>query len=615
MTERWVITGFVALALVGCVSPDSENQLGFQVMTLTETGPQEGLPGEADTLRFIVMQGDSVIRDFSRSTVGLSDLDGDGPADREAAVEIPPDTEVSISVFASKNVQLLATARVDGLIVPNGGRRFVRLTFTPVREVALLPYPLPSGRFGHAAATIPNDGRVLVSGGFTTSAPTTCPPSLASAEVCFQLQASSEAFIVDPSDGMVYETLTPMLRPRAFHTATTLDDGRILLAGGVDVAVLGLVRVQGALGHSELQPRVVHASDGYVETARTFELFDPKLNEEIEDIGRDGDPEAGGFVGTPGEPHTPGQMNTARYLHAATPLPGEQNGVLLVGGQGSGESSITGEVFLARRTGGSGFLYPPVAISDTANQRVWPAATTVDGFVYVVGGAYRPNGPAQLVDRWVPGAEPGSGVFQDLSTCTGWSPSERPHNALVGAQATVLGRAPRRVLVVGWMGPLCTEPHEGEDALRESYTGTVACSENNYSARSFTVGVDECTFGRLQDPAAAHFGGAVAPLPLGQAVIAGGFLDGQLHTTRTVELLTGDFVGDTNFATRNTDVDLNLERGRAWFSGTPLNGGRVLFVGGMSFTYGADTTPTGIDFSSALEIYDPGYDPTEEAGM
>ena len=616
MTVRWVIPGIVALALAGCVSPEPENGLGIRVMTLTESGPQQGLPGEADTLRFVVMQGDNVLRDFSRSTVGLTDLDGDGPADREAIVEIPPDTEVSITVFASKAITLLATARVDGLVVPNGGRRFVNLTFTPIREVSLLPSTLPTGRFGHAAARIPNDGRVLVTGGFTASSPTTCPPALAAAEVCFRLEGSSEAFLIDASDGRVYQTLRPMLRPRALHTASTLDDGRILIAGGLDAAILGLVRIPGVLGQSELQPRIVHASEGYENSARTFEIFDPTLLAEIDDVGRDGDPEAGAFVGLPGDPGNPGQMNTARYLHAATPLPGDQNGILIVGGQGAGEATITGEVFLSRRTGGSGFLYPPVVMSDASNPRVWPAVATVDNFVYVVGGTYDPSGPSQLIDRWVPGAEPGSGVFQDLSTCAGWSPSDRPHNALVGAQAVVLGRNPQRVLVVGWMGPLCEEPTEGGEALRESYAGTVACSEGNYAARSFTVGVDECTFGRLQDPAAAHFGGAVAALPLGQAIIAGGFLDGQLHATRTVELLTGDFVGDTNFATRNTDVDLNLERGRAWFSGTPLNGGRVLFVGGMSFTYGADLAPTGIDFSSALEIYDPGYDPTDStAGM
>lgn len=612
MARTWAIRGLVALALVGCVSPEPENQLGIRVMTLTESGPQRGLPTDADTLRILVMQGNRVLRDFSRSVYGLTDLDGDGPDDREVAVDIPPDTPVSITIFASRNVQVLATARVDGVVVPNGGRRFVSLTFTPTRTVGLLPYSLPSGRFGHAAARVPGDGRVLVTGGFTTSAPVVCPAALVEAEVCFQLEATNEAYLMDASDGMVYPTLSPMLRPRALHTATPLGDGRVLVAGGLSSAVLGLVRVEGTQGEFELQPRVVPAGEGFETSARTFEIFDPSLLREVEDVGRDGDPQAGEFVGTPGESSSPGNMNTARYLHAAALLPDTEHGVLIVGGQGSAESPITGEVFLARRAGGSGFLYPPIPMSDTSNERVWPAAVTAEGFVYVLGGAWPPTSARQLIDRWVPGAEPGSGSFQDLSACEGWSPSSRPHNAMLGVGAALVGRAVRRVLAVGWMGPLCTDPGSDLEATSVAYDGTVACAPRTYTDRSFTVGIDRCTFGRLQNPTSAHFLGAVASLPLGRAIMAGGFADGQLNAATTVEVLTGDFVGDTNYATLLPD-HLDLVRGRAWHTATSLYGGRVVLIGGMSFSYGAESVPNGIDFSGAIEVYDPAWDPTEQA--
>lgn len=610
-----VFQGLLALALAGCVASESDqgHGLGLQVMTLTESGPQRGLPPEADTIRFLVLDDDAnVIRDYSRSVVGLEDLDGDGPSDREAVVQIPPDTPVSITVFASKNIQTLATARIDDVEVENGGRRFVSLTFTPVKSVSKLPFALPSGRFGHAASRIEGDGRILVTGGFTSASPVACPPSLAGAEACFQLQATNEAFLIDPADGAVYPTRTPMLRPRALHTSTAMGDGRVLVAGGLDAAIMGLVRIEGSMGHFELQPRFVPASDAIEATARSFELFDPAQMREEEDLDHNGDPQAGAFVGSPGVPSTPGAMNTSRFLHAAALLPDTDEGVLIVGGQGSAEAPYTGEVFLARRPGGSGFLFPPVPMSDMSNPRVWPAATTADGFVYVIGGAYPPTTSQQLIERWVPGPEVGSGSFQNLTTCEGWSPSDRPNYALVGARSTVIGRDPRRVVAVGWAGPLCSEPAEGQPAINHSYDGTAACAPEVYERSPFTVGIEQCTFGPLGDPAAPHFLGAVTPMPSGRGLIAGGFSDGRLNATATVEILTGEFVGAANLA-RRQDATYNMERGRAWHTGTMLYGGRVALIGGMSFTYNAGPdTPDGIDLSPTVEIYDPGWDPSAQ---
>jgi hypothetical protein len=604
-----MIRGLVALLLVGCVSEGSEHQLGIQVMTLTETGPQRGLPADADTLRVLVQQG-ARISESIHSVFGTRDLDGDGPDDRELAVSIPPDTPVSITIIASKALQMLATARVDGVVVPNGGRRFVNLTFTPIHAVGLMPYSLPSGRFGHAAERIPDDGRVLVTGGFTTSQAVVCPAALTDAVACFQLEATDEAYLVNPSDGMVVSTLSPMLRPRALHTATALGDGRILIAGGLSSAVLGLIRVEGTQGGFELQPRVVPADDGYQTHGRSFEIFDPDLLRELEDVGRDGDLQAGDFIGTPGEPSSPGNMNSPRFLHAAAVLPGSEDGVLLVGGQGSLESPTTGEVFLARRPGGTGFLYPPIRMSDPANERVWPAAVTAEGFIYVIGGAWPPTSARQLIDRWVPGTEAGSGSFQDLSTCPGWTPSSRPHNAFVGPGAALMGNATNRVLAVGWMGPLCLDPEADQEATVVDPEGTVACAARTHVERPFTVGIESCTFGRLQNPASAHFLGAVSPMPRGEAIIAGGFANGRLDVTNTVEVLTGEFSGDSNLAMRDSRV-LELERGRAWHTATQLHGGRVILIGGMSFSFGAEDVPNGIDFSGAIEVYDPGWDPTE----
>ena len=73
----------------------------------------------------------------------------------------------------------------------------------------------------------------------------------------FRVMASSaRVVLVDPADGSVYPTLAPMLRARALHTSTALGDGRILIAGGVSGAILGLERVSGEFGGFEYRPHI-----------------------------------------------------------------------------------------------------------------------------------------------------------------------------------------------------------------------------------------------------------------------------------------------------------------------------------------------------------------------
>lgn len=73
-------------------------------------------------------------------------------------------------------------------------------------------------RFGQSA-TVLADGRVLIAGGAELSVDDFWGRPLAS------------ALIYDPSNGAVTET-GPLNEPRAFHTATRLPDGRVLIAGG-----------------------------------------------------------------------------------------------------------------------------------------------------------------------------------------------------------------------------------------------------------------------------------------------------------------------------------------------------------------------------------------------
>ena len=71
------------------------------------------------------------------------------------------------------------------------------------------------GRHSHAATRL-SDGRVLVAGGFVSTA----------------TGSTTSAEIYDPATAS-WQTVAPMGTPRWNHTATLLVDGRVLIAGGV----------------------------------------------------------------------------------------------------------------------------------------------------------------------------------------------------------------------------------------------------------------------------------------------------------------------------------------------------------------------------------------------
>jgi hypothetical protein len=74
-------------------------------------------------------------------------------------------------------------------------------------------------------ATLLNDGRVLVVGGGKAAAPT--------------YAATASAEIYDPATN-TWTVAAPMSQPRALHTATLLNDGEVLVAGGATAYTGGL---------------------------------------------------------------------------------------------------------------------------------------------------------------------------------------------------------------------------------------------------------------------------------------------------------------------------------------------------------------------------------------
>jgi len=212
---------------------------------------------------------------------------------------------------------------------------------------------MTEARGGGHSATVLQDGKVLVAGGNSISAPFI----LASAE------------LYDPATG-TWTATGRLSAGRSGHTATLLPDGRVLVVGG-------------------------DGMDPYGPLA-TAELYDP---------------EGGSWSAT-------GSMATVRIIHTATLLP--DGTVLVAGGQGNDGSGPTRSASDALA---SAELYNPAtgawtAVGNLTEGRAGHTATLLpDGTVLVAGGVglgsdatpYNVLATAELYDpaseRWVAAAQ------------------------------------------------------------------------------------------------------------------------------------------------------------------------------------------------------------------
>jgi large repetitive protein len=265
-----------------------------------------------------------------------------------------------------------ATALADGRVLVAGGfdARDDALASAAIYDATTNTFS-PTGSMaaarGLATATLLADGRVLVAGG--GSATWVDGKTV-------QLPASAELF--DPTAG-TFSSTGHLATPREGHTATRLRDGRVLIAGGVDVSGSGLI---------------------------SAELYDPRT---------------GTFSPT-------GSMTTPRSFHTATVL--SDGRVLVAGGSPSGWSWTT-------PLPGAGEIYDPTtgAFSPTGPmvlRRTSHAATQLaDGRVLITGGV-RNNGTMVAASEIF---DPRTGTF----TATGAMADMREfHTATLLADGRVL---------------------------------------------------------------------------------------------------------------------------------------------------------------------------------
>jgi hypothetical protein len=190
--------------------------------------------------------------------------------------------------------------------------------YDPVAGTFASTGTLTSERYAHSATLLQN-GRVLVAGGFGNT--NDCQD--------VGVQAQNTAELYDPVTGLFTSTGN-MNAVRSYHTATPLENGKVLVTGGSDSAGNGSARA---------------------------ELYDPKM---------------GTFT-------TTGSMATARFRHTATLLP---NGKVLVVGGGPSFSNPTSSAEVYDPATG-GFT---VTGGMTTAREGHTATVVADGKVLIVGG-------------------------------------------------------------------------------------------------------------------------------------------------------------------------------------------------------------------------------------
>ena len=224
---------------------------------------------------------------------------------------------MAISRFGHSAVRLL-----DGRVLVMGGTSFCNTVFCsqtataelfdPATESFTSPGSMLSARTGFSA-TLLQDGRVLVAGGFSHFCPGLFSCYLSSAE------------LFDPASG-TFSSTGSMTMPRSNATATELNNGMVLIAGGQDnsgplstLEVFDPAKGIFTLAGNMLTPRRLHSAvalsngdvllaggNGDSSTLASTEVFETSANQST----------AAGSMTTPRANHTATLLNNGEILFA-----------------------------------------------------------------------------------------------------------------------------------------------------------------------------------------------------------------------------------------------------------------------------------------------------------
>jgi hypothetical protein len=251
---------------------------------------------------------------------------------------------------------------------------------------------LAAPRYAHTATLLPN-GNVLVAGGFGNTSD--CQGVGA--------QAQNTAELYNPNEGS-FSMTGNMSIPRGGHTATMLTDGKVLIAGGGNQGVggtgsataelydpnTGAFTPTGSMAVARFRHTATLLNDGKVLIVGGVPL-DSSIPTSTAEIY---DPATGIFTAT-------GGMATAREEHTATLL--DDGEVLITGGQspvtGSSDLQLTATAEIYNPSTG---LFAPTG-SMTEARDFHTATLLMDGTVLIAGGGNN-SATAELYD-------PSTGTF------------------------------------------------------------------------------------------------------------------------------------------------------------------------------------------------------------
>lgn len=568
---------FLAASVAGgCETPYEEAHLGLSIQRLD--GP--GLPAQVTRLRLSYRLGEAPPQVIEAKVSELATEDGRRRFTLDA---LPTDTRIRVRVEGLlSDLDVGFVGSVGPFTLAPGEQLRQAVVLSPARTGQRLEGPGPAPRFLHTASAL-TDGRVLIAGGFSKPVPADCPAEVPQTARCFRVAALDDAWVFHPDALRFDQVQGGMLEARAGHTATSLSDGRVLLAGGASEALLVLGDAQGPL-----IPRFI-ASDAERDStlSASFEMFESAAAPN----GQTRDAASYLFVGSAQDPDVPGSLLAPRFLHAAAENAAKAGQVVLAGGLGSARSMGSYEIFEARRPGGYGVY------ADSLGQLLVPRSGAValglkssaSGFVWLFGGAAARSND-ELAERWTSQTGEARGVLAYASESAFPQPEKnadkqtpRPAYAFPQSLAARFSGL-QQALVMPALPPLCNEDGDRVFSATSVLDDGTFCEAQDLLRAGFLL---DATTGAATPYSSKHphLLGAATELEDGSIVLSGGQSNLVGDSSLFLEHIA---LADDSSGPRIVST-LAMLSPRSLHTTTSLPEGGALSVGGIHFVAGKPT--------------------------
>ncbi|HUU02250.1 MAG TPA: hypothetical protein VM425_12470 [Myxococcota bacterium] len=216
----------VVLASCGPQDPGTGGKIAFTFAQKAIDGPcpeqavESPAPPSLDRLEIEIHRADGTLH-YSKSVSTEA-----GKAPRAGGIPEGDDLELTVIGYSGGTAGYSGSA--SGIDIQAGKNTTASVFMTAIGDMACANRPLSSPRAFLASAamgTTRGNGRFVLAGGVTGAVADGCGPG------CELMPATASVDIFDPGTGSIYPT-RPMNTPRALASATTLADGRVLVAGG-----------------------------------------------------------------------------------------------------------------------------------------------------------------------------------------------------------------------------------------------------------------------------------------------------------------------------------------------------------------------------------------------